>query len=139
MRDQAIAPRYNSRPAWWIFREILDRMDIKEVLDFETIEEIWNYQLDGTDVTIADIREKGFVNLSDTLKLFPRETFKFPTPSGKIEIKSELLEKAGLGSLPAYKAKKAPSGNDFNLLFGRTGSLAHGQSLNNPILSWNCT
>ena len=135
MRDQAIAPRYNSRPAWWIFREILDRMNIKEVLDFETIEEIWNYQLDGTDVTIADIREKGFVNLSDTLKLFPRETFKFPTPSGKIEIKSELLEKAGLGSLPAYKAKKAPSGNDFNLLFGKTGSLAHGQSLNNPILS----
>jgi len=134
MRDQAIAPRYNSRPAWWIFREILNRMEIKEVLDFETIEELWNYQLDGTDVTIADMREKGFVNLSDTLKLYPRETFKFPTPSGKIEIKNELLEKAGLGSLPEYQVKEAPSGNDFNLLFGRTGSLAHGQSLNNPIL-----
>ena len=29
MRDQAIAPRFDSRPAWWIFREILARMDIK--------------------------------------------------------------------------------------------------------------
>ena len=36
MRDQAIAPRFDSRPAWWIFREILHRMGIKEVLDFET-------------------------------------------------------------------------------------------------------
>ena len=59
MRDQAIAPRFDSRPAWWIFREILRRMDIKEALDFETIEEIWNYQLDGTGVTVAEMREKG--------------------------------------------------------------------------------
>ena len=29
MRDQAIAPRFDSRPAWWIFREILARMGIK--------------------------------------------------------------------------------------------------------------
>ena len=48
MRDQAIAPRFDSRPAWWIFREILHRMGIKQALDFETIEELWNYQLDGT-------------------------------------------------------------------------------------------
>ena len=61
MRDQAIAPRFDSRPAWWIFREILHRMDIKEVLDFETIEELWNYQLDGTGVTVAEMREAGFV------------------------------------------------------------------------------
>ena len=47
MRDQAIAPRFDSRPAWWIFREILHRMGKKEALDFETIEEIWNYQLEG--------------------------------------------------------------------------------------------
>ena len=32
MRDQAIAPRFDSRPAWWIFREILRRMGIKEAL-----------------------------------------------------------------------------------------------------------
>ena len=61
MRDQAIAPRFDSRPAWWIFREILRRMDRKEALDFETIEEIWNYQLEGTGVTVADMREAGFV------------------------------------------------------------------------------
>ena len=40
MRDQAIAPRFDSRPAWWIFREILRRMGLRDALDFETIEEL---------------------------------------------------------------------------------------------------
>ena len=80
MRDQAIAPRFDSRPAWWIFREILRRMDIKEALDFETIEELWNYQLDGTGVTVAEMREKGFVSLADAPTLTPRDKLDVPDP-----------------------------------------------------------
>ncbi len=135
MRDQAIAPRFDSRPAWWIFREILRRMGLKEVLDFETIEELWNYQLDGTGVTVAEMREEGFDALSDSPKMTPREELKFPTPSGKIEFESTILKKAGLQSLPPYTAKEAPQGDKFYLLFGRTATLAHGQSLNNPVLN----
>ena len=135
MRDQAIAPRFDSRPAWWIFREILRRMGLKEVLDFETIEELWNYQLDGTGVTVAEMREEGFTTLSDSPKMIPREELKFPTPSGKIEIESEILKKAGLQSLPPYTVKEAPREDKFHLLFGRTATLAHGQSLNNPVLN----
>jgi thiosulfate reductase/polysulfide reductase chain A len=135
MRDQAIAPRFDSRPAWWIFREILRRMDIKDALDFETIEELWNYQLDGTGVTVAEMREAGFVSLVNAPTLTPREDLRFPTPSGKIEIESEILKQAGLPSLPAYVPKQAPTGDDFTLLFAKTATLAHGQSLNNPLLA----
>ena len=39
-------------------------MEIKEALDFETIEELWNYQLEGTGVTVAEMRETGIVNLA---------------------------------------------------------------------------
>ena len=135
MRDQAIAPRFDSRPAWWIFREILRRMGIKEALDFETIEELWNYQLDGTGVTVAEMREKGFVSLANAPRLMPREELRFPTPSGKIEIESAVLQQAGLPSLPPYEAKAAPADDRFLLLIGRTATLTHGQSLNNPILN----
>jgi thiosulfate reductase / polysulfide reductase chain A len=134
MRDQAIAPRFDSRPAWWIFREILRRLGKGEALDFQTIEELWNYQLEGTGVTVAEMREAGFVGLSGAPKLFPRDQLRFPTPSGKIEIESEILKKAGLPSLPPYEAKEAPKDDRFYLLFGRPATLAHGQSLNNPIL-----
>ena len=134
MRDQVIAPRFDSRPAWWIFREILSRMDLKEALDFETIEELWNYQLEGTGVTVAEMRETGIVSLADAVKLTPPEDLRFPTPSGKIEIDSEILKQAGLASLPPYEPKTAPTGDRFHLVFGRPATLAHGQSLNNPLL-----
>jgi thiosulfate reductase/polysulfide reductase chain A len=135
MRDQAIAPRFDSRPAWWIFREILRRVGDQEALDFESIEELWNYQLDGTGVTVADMRESGVVGLAAAPKLAPRDQLKFLTPSGKIEIDSDLLKKAGLPAFPPYEAKAAPTGDQFNLLFGRPPTLAHGQSLNNPLLN----
>ena len=136
MRDQAIAPRFDSRPAWWIFREILRRVDIhKEALDFETIEEIWNYQLDGTGVTVAELRKTGVVNLAGAPALTPRDELKFPTPTGMIEIESTLLKQAGLPSLPPYQPKAAPTDDRFHLLFGRPATLAHGQSLNNPLLN----
>jgi len=135
MRDQAIAPRFDSRPAWWIFREILRRLDLTDALDFETIEELWNYQLDGTGVTVAEMREAGFVGLTNAPKLIPRDELKFPTPSGKIEIESEILKQAGLPSLPPYEPKTAPIDDRFTLLFAKTATLAHGQSLNNPILN----
>jgi len=135
MRDQAIAPRFDSRPAWWIFREILRRVDVKEALDFETIEELWNYQLDGTGVTIAEMRAAGMVSLADAPALTPHDKLKFPTPSGKIEIESEVLDRAGLPSLAPYEPKTAPTDDRFHLLFGRPATLAHGQSLNNPLLN----
>ena len=135
MRDQVIAPRFDSRPAWWIFREILRRMEIKEALDFDTIEELWNYQLDGTGVSIADIRDRGVLPLATAPKLTSRDDLSFPTPSGKIEIQSDVLEQSGLASLAPYEPKAAPSGDRFNLLFAKTATLAHGQSLNNPILN----
>jgi thiosulfate reductase/polysulfide reductase chain A len=134
LRDQAIAPRFDSRPAWWIFRELLRRMGKKEALDFETIEELWNYQLEGTGVTVTEMREAGIIALADAATLTPREKIKFPTPSGKIEIESEILKKAGLPNLAPYEPKAAPTGDRFNLLFARPATLAHGQSLNNPLL-----
>jgi thiosulfate reductase/polysulfide reductase chain A len=135
LRDQAIAPRFDSRPAWWIFREILHRMGVNEVLDFETIEELWDYQLEGTGVTVAQMREKGIVSLADAAVITPRDKLKFKTPSGKIEIDSEIMKKAGLPSLAPYEVKAAPTGDRFNLLFGRPATLSHGQSLNNPVLN----
>ena len=72
----------------------------RQALDFETIEELWNYQLDGTGVTVSEMRETGIVGLAAAPKLIPRDELTFPTPSGKIEIESEILE-AGRALEPA--------------------------------------
>jgi len=53
MRDQAIAPRFDSRPAWWIFREILRRMGKGEALDFDGLTGGYNLQAAWTTGVLA--------------------------------------------------------------------------------------
>ncbi len=136
MRDQAVAPRFDSRPAWWIFGELAKRLNIGQWFDFESIEEIWNYQLEGTGVTVAQVRDKGMYSLSDRPVLWDRDNeLKFKTPSGKIEFVSTLLDEAGVPSLAQFAPPSEKSNQNFRLLFGRTAIQAHGQSMNNPLLS----
>jgi thiosulfate reductase/polysulfide reductase chain A len=106
-----------------------------EALDFETIEELWDYQLEGTGVTVAQMREQGIVSLAPSAVITPRDKLKFKTPSGKIEIESESLKKAGIASLAPFRPHEAPAGDRFTLLFGKVATLTHGQSLNNPLLN----
>ena len=57
-----------------------------EPLAFTSIEEIWNYQLDGTGVSLADFKTTGMVPLAEQALYQPQENLKFKTPSGKIEL-----------------------------------------------------
>ena len=105
MRDQAVAPRFDSRPAWWIFREILRRMGVKEALDFETIEETLElparrHRHHGG----RDARSRASCRWPTAPKLTPRDALKFPTPSGKIEIDSAIAQ-AGRAAKPCRRTK----------------------------------
>jgi thiosulfate reductase/polysulfide reductase chain A len=136
MRDQAVAPRFDARPAWWIFRELARRLDAGDWFDFETIEEIWNFQLEGTGVTVAQMREKGLVSLASEPILWDRaDGLKFKTPSGKIEFASSVLKKAGLPDLAPFDPPPALEPDQFRLLFGRSAVHNHGHTMNNPLLN----
>ncbi|MCF8033824.1 MAG: molybdopterin-dependent oxidoreductase [Desulfarculaceae bacterium] len=136
VRDQCIAPRLDARPAWWIFREILRRLDKSEALEFETLEDIWRYQLEGTGVSLDELREKGVIGLADKAIMRDRDSgLGFKTGSGKVEIISPVLTEAGLPSLAPFHEPPAKKPGQFSLVFGRVGWLAHGQSTNNPLLN----
>jgi thiosulfate reductase/polysulfide reductase chain A len=136
LRDQAMAPRFDSRPAWWIFRELARRLGLGEYFDFETVEDIWEYQLEGTGVTVSQLREKGFVALADKPIVADRMNgLNFKTISGKIEIVSPALTEMGIDSLAPFVPPEPLAGDRFRLLFGRPGTLTHGQSANNPLLA----
>jgi thiosulfate reductase/polysulfide reductase chain A len=134
MRDQAMPPRLDSRPAWWIFRELARRLGVGEYFDFESLEEIWRYQLEGTGVTVADMREKGFVSLVNNPIMYDRDDLKFKTASGKIEFVSSVLTEAGLESFPEYVDPPTLAEGEFRLLFGRAAVHNHGHTMNNPLL-----
>ncbi|MCD6596789.1 MAG: molybdopterin-dependent oxidoreductase [Bacteroidales bacterium] len=136
IRQKVMEPRFNTRPAWWIFRELLRRMDLGQYMDFDDIEDIWSYQLQGTGIKIEELKEKGIVSVTDKPTLFDRaKGLRFGTTSGKIEIISPKLTKAGLESLPAYRPLEPLPDGQFRLIFGKVAQLNHAQSTNNPLLA----
>ena len=136
MRDQALRPRFDSRPAWWIFRELGRRMGVGQYFDYETIEDLWKYQLEGTQVSIDELRAKGFVSLAAQPIIADRANgLRFKTPSGKIEIVSASLAEMGIDSLAPFAPPEPLAGDRFRLLFGRPATLTHGQTSNNPLLA----
>lgn len=137
MRRQAVSPRYDTKPAWMILKELADRLGVGRYFPYETIEDIWNFQLQDMGVKIEDFDAKGFVTLTDKTLLWDRMTgIQFKTPSGKIELVSSLLEDAGFPSFPPYESVKAPPSEDaFKLMVGRCAVHTHVTTQNNPYLN----
>ena len=133
-RQQCVQPLNNTKAGWEIYLELAKRMGKGDSFPFQSIEDIWQYQLQDTGLTVADFDAKGFVKLSDQALWYDRDNLKFGTDSGKIEIVSAKWEAMGIPSLPAYVAPEKPPTGSFRLLFGRNGYQAHGHHHNNPLL-----
>ena len=110
------------------------RLDLAP-LAFDTIEDIREYQLQGTGVSMADFEATGMAALAEEPKYRAREELRFKTPSGKIEVISERWEKAGVPSLLPYEPPAAPGPGQFRLTFGRCAVHTQGHTVNNPLLS----
>jgi len=135
MRDQAVAPRLDARPAWWIFKELARRLGAGDYFDFETIEDIWRYQLEDTGITIEQLREKGMASLADQPILWDRgEGLQFKTPSGKIELESSVLKECGFPNLAEFQPPPELKPGQFRLIFGRPAMHNHAHTMNNPVL-----
>lgn len=71
-----------------------------EVLPWNSHREFIDFQLEDTGLTFDDLREKGFHEIP-----FVHEEYRkkgFPTPSGKIELASSRLERAGYDPVPNF-------------------------------------
>ncbi len=136
VRRKIVEPRFDTKAAWDIFRQLAVRMGVEEYFPYETIEEFWKWQLEPTGFTMKDFEDKGFIELTDRPVFYDRDELegRFKTPSGKIEIISEVLEKAGLPSLKPYQSPAAPPAGKFRLVYGRVAVHTHSHTQNNPLL-----
>ena len=133
VRHRAIEPRYDSKADWEIVGGLAKRMGLPELV-FDSVEDVWNFQLQGTGVAIGDFNATGMVNLADKPIYRDMDKLKFKTPSGKLEIVSAKLEKAGLQSLKPFQAPETPPEGMFRLTFGRCALHTQGHTVNNPLL-----
>jgi thiosulfate reductase/polysulfide reductase chain A len=134
VRRRSVEPRYDTKADWEIVAGLAKRMGLDELV-FDTVEDLWNFQLGGTGVTIEDFDATGMVGLADKPVYKDFEEIKFKTESGKIEIISKKLEDNGLHSLKPYASPKTPPDGQFRLTFGRCALHTQGHTVNNPMLA----
>ena len=139
LRKQAVAPRYDTRDGAMILKQIAERIGTGSFFPYENMDELVEWQLEGTGFTMEDFNTKGFVAYGKKQIFWDREEgIKFKTPSGKIEFKSSLLEEAGFESFPAYESVSKPPENHFRLVVGRIALHTHVSTQNNPYLNELC-
>jgi thiosulfate reductase/polysulfide reductase chain A len=140
LRRQAVTPRYDTREGAVILKQIAERIGVGSFFSaYDDMDELVKWQLAGTGFFLEDFDRKGFVAYSQREIFWDREAgLEIKTPSGKIEIVSSLLENAGFDSLPPYEPPKAPLGDRFRLVVGRTALHTHVSTQNNPYLNDLC-
>ena len=135
LRDPVVPPVGDSKPGWWITKQLADKMGLGGHFPWADLDEYLRTRLDGTGVTLEQLREEGVVCL-------PRQPIywdegvqpAFSTPTGKIELYSTMLAEKGFAPIPTYTHHEQPPPGSFRLLYGRSPVHTFGRTTNNPML-----
>ncbi len=137
LREPAIEPLYDTKPSWWMVRELGMRLRMEKYFKWETAEEYIETRLTSIGSSLEKMRDqegvilqKGKPYLADFGKTSP-----FPTHSKKIEFYSDVLGLAGFDPMPVYEAVDPPPDGFFRLLYGRHPVHTFAKTQNTPLLS----
>lgn len=136
LRKKAVEPRYDTMEGAMILKKIGEKLGIGDYFPYENMDELVDWQLEGTGFTVEDFEKKGFVSYGSE-QIFYDTTKELPvkTPSGKIEFTSTLLENAGFESFPVYKPVHSPEDGKFRLIVGRSAIHTHVSTQNVALLN----
>lgn len=138
LREPAIAPLHQSKPGWWIARELGRRLGLEEFFPWNTAEEYLEQRLGSIGLDLERLRAEGGVVVQKGkpyLADFEADGGSpFRTPSGKVELYSAALAKAGHQPLPEYEPLAEPPAGHFRLLYGRSPVHTFARTQNAPLL-----
>lgn len=138
LRSPAAPPKYDSKPAWWMAKEIGNRLGLADYFNYNDYEEVIDWQLKEMGSSLEEMKKigvKNFKRKSGALYMQKGTTHEFPTPSGKIEFYSEELASHGLDPIPVYTPHDSPRQGFYRLNYGRSPMHTFSRTINNPNLS----
>ncbi len=136
LRQPAVAPMYDSKPGWWIAKEIATRLGVGHAFDFDDVEDYLDARLQKIGTDLSTLARSGVASgAAEPIYIEDGIEPTFATPSGKIELYCSDLDAAGLPPLPPYTPPEEPPADHFRLLFGRAPTHTFGRTTNNRFLS----
>ncbi len=138
LRSPAAEPSHNTKPAFYMARELAKRLGVIEYFPFEKIEDQLDWQLKQVGSSLEEMKRTGvktFDRTADNLYFYPDEDVEFYTATGKIELYSTALEEAGFDPMPKYTAHEEPPAGFYRLNYGRAPMHTFSRTSNNPNLT----
>jgi thiosulfate reductase/polysulfide reductase chain A len=136
IRQAAVAPLHDTRPGWWIAKELAGRLGLASAFPWKDAREYVDARLAASNVDAAALRAKGAL-LGPRVATCEEEGARPPiaTPDGKIALYSHELERLGFDPLPRYVPQEEGPPGSFRLLSGRAPTHTFGRTANNRLLA----
>ena len=134
LRQPVIEPIGDTHSAVWIYKHLGDRLGLSDYFQYTDEVDYINQQLAPLGVTVNDIELKGYYEAPPAPPEAGEPEVKLNTPSGKIEIASETLRKAGQPAVPEWQEPPQPEAGRFYLLTGKVGQHTQFATQNNQWL-----
>ena len=131
-RDPIVPALFESKPLFWIVKELAKRLDLAEHFDF-TIEDFRKAQLKKLPEVAKALKNDGVYNIvSHSHGIHEGKPFK--TRSKKIELFSSRYAESGIDPMPVYNSPKTVPQNHFRIVVGRNAYITQSASTNNALL-----
>ncbi len=136
LRQPVIAAPHDQKPAWWIAKQLAEKLGIGACMPFKDMEEYLSYRVGNSGYSWETLKKEGVImGQPKPTTVEAGLALSFDTPSGKVEFWSDQLAAAGFDPVPKYtRHPQAPEGH-FRLITGRAPVHTFSRTQSNPLLS----
>jgi thiosulfate reductase/polysulfide reductase chain A len=131
-RNPVVPALFESKPVFWIVKELAKRLDLGEHFDF-TIEDFRRAQLEKLPEVAKALEIDGVYNIVGHSHGI-HEGKPFKTRSKKIELFNSRYAEYGIDPIPVYHPPKNVPDNHFRIVVGRNAYITQSASTNNALL-----
>ena len=129
IRQPVIQPQGEAKSALWIYKQLGERLGLGDYFQYSDEEDYLRQQLAPLGASLEELKAQGYIALPEK-----EEEIVFNTASGKIEVYSETLAKAGFSPWPTWEEPPRPKPGQFYLLTGKVAQATQFGTQNNQLL-----
>jgi thiosulfate reductase/polysulfide reductase chain A len=133
IRQPAVEPMWESKPSWWITRELGKKMGLAAYFPWKDGDDYLRARCQAGNLNYEELKQKGVLTFSDKSNPYitPLKQPEFATPSGKIELYSQQLAAKGFDPVPRYTRHPQPPDGFLRVLYGRSPLHTFSRTTNN--------
>ena len=133
LRMPAVEPLYETKPAWWISKQIGERLGLGAYYNYKDFKEVLDWQLKQVGSSLTEMEQIGLKKFERKTPVYiqPGSDYKFKTESGKIQLYSHELEAAGFDPMPKLTLHPQPDEGFYRLIYGRAPMHTFSRTANN--------